>query len=146
MKTLFLILNSFYLWKLLRLKLINIHEKNGTREKVQIIKVRIIEVRLYCVYTWKIKMADRSDLMIWMIKFDNHSCAMTRIENCQKVCCIIRVFVLLLEPFAFILCQGCLHSLVALPENNSSYATILLKNQQSYGKRTTKTSFADIHR
>ena len=45
-------------------------------------------------------MADRSDLMI---KFDNHSRAMTRIENCQKVCCTIRVFVLLLEPVAFIL-------------------------------------------
>ena len=45
-------------------------------------------------------MADRSDLMI---KFDNHSRAMTRIENCQKVCCTIRVFVLLLEPITFIL-------------------------------------------
>lgn len=44
-------------------------------------------------------MADRSDLMI---KFENHSPAMTRIENCQKVCCSIRVFVLLLEPVAFI--------------------------------------------
>ena len=44
-------------------------------------------------------MADRSDLMIM---FDNHSPAMTRIENCQKVCCSIRVFVLLLEPVAFI--------------------------------------------
>ena len=44
-------------------------------------------------------MADRSDLMI---KFDNNSPAMTRIENCQKVCCSIRVFVLLLEPVAFI--------------------------------------------
>ena len=44
-------------------------------------------------------MADRSDLMI---EFDNHSCAMTRIENCQKVCCTIRVFVLPLEPVAFI--------------------------------------------
>ena len=38
-----------------------------------------------------------------MIKFDNHSRAMTRMENCQKVCCTIRVFVLLLEPVAFIL-------------------------------------------
>ena len=38
-----------------------------------------------------------------MIKFNNHSRAMTRIENCQKVCCTIRVFVLLLEPVAFIL-------------------------------------------
>ena len=37
-----------------------------------------------------------------MIKFDNHSRAMTRIENCQKVCCTIRVFVLLFEPVAFI--------------------------------------------
>ena len=44
-------------------------------------------------------MADRSDLMIM---FDNHSPAMTRIENCQKVCCSIRVFVWLLEPVAFI--------------------------------------------
>ena len=55
---------------------------------------------LYCVYTWKIKMADRSDLMI---KLDNHSRAMTRIENCQKVRCTIRVFVLLLEPVTFLL-------------------------------------------
>ena len=34
---------------------------------------------------------------------DNHSHAMTRIENCQKVCCTIRVFVCFLEPVAFIL-------------------------------------------
>jgi len=38
-----------------------------------------------------------------MIKFDNHSRGMTRLENCQKVCCTIRVFVLLPEPVAFIL-------------------------------------------
>ena len=45
-------------------------------------------------------MADRSDLLI---KFDNHSRAMTRVENCQKVCCTMRVLVLLLEPVALIL-------------------------------------------
>ena len=37
-----------------------------------------------------------------MIKLDNHSSAMTRIENCPKVCCTMQVFFLLLEPVAFI--------------------------------------------
>ena len=104
-------------------------------------------------------MADRSDLMI---KFDNHSPAMTRIENCQKVCCSIRVFVLLLEPVAFIvlfpssrlfyvgvtlaLASSVTRKQFVLPENNLSYATISLKNQQCYGKRPTKTTFAGNHK
>ena len=38
-----------------------------------------------------------------MIKLDNHSRAMTRIENFPKVCCTMQVFFLLLEAIAFIL-------------------------------------------